>query len=66
MKINVSLGIYPFLSILLTVIFIILKVCNVITWSWIWIFCPIWILVALVFFIIFYVIFLYFMRDFFE
>lgn len=28
---------------LLTIAFIVLKLCNVITWSWWWIFAPIWI-----------------------
>lgn len=28
---------------LLTNIFIILKLCNIITWSWWWIFAPLWI-----------------------
>lgn len=27
----------------LTLIFIVLKLCHVITWSWIWIFSPVWI-----------------------
>lgn len=28
---------------LLTIAFIVLKLCNVITWSWWWVFAPIWI-----------------------
>lgn len=27
----------------LTIIFIVLKLCKVINWSWIWVLCPIWI-----------------------
>jgi membrane protein YdbS with pleckstrin-like domain len=27
----------------LTLIFVVLKLCNVINWSWWWVFCPIWI-----------------------
>ena len=43
---------------LLTIVFIILKLCNIITWSWLWVLSPIWIpiglviLVALFFFLI--------------
>lgn len=42
---------------LLTLLFIILKLCNIISWSWIWIVSPLWIvlginiLIILVFFI---------------
>ena len=32
---------------LLTVAFIVLKLCNVITWSWWWVLSPLWISVAL-------------------
>jgi hypothetical protein len=28
---------------LLTIVFIVLKLCHVITWSWIWVLSPIWI-----------------------
>lgn len=27
---------------LLTIVFIVLKLCHVITWSWIWVLSPIW------------------------
>lgn len=33
---------------LLTIVFIILKLCGVINWSWIWVLSPIWIGVALI------------------
>ena len=33
---------------LLTVVFITLKLCNVITWSWWWVLSPLWIPFALV------------------
>lgn len=36
------------LSTLLTVAFVVLKLCNVITWSWWWVLAPIWIPVAIV------------------
>ena len=32
-----------FLTSFLTILFIILKLCNVIDWSWAWVFSPIWI-----------------------
>ena len=28
---------------LLTIVFIVLKLCNVITWSWLWVLSPLWI-----------------------
>lgn len=28
---------------LLTIAFIVLKLCNVITWSWVWVLAPLWI-----------------------
>lgn len=31
----------------LTIVFIVLKLCNVITWSWVWVLSPIWISVGL-------------------
>lgn len=33
---------------LLTAIFIVLKLCNVISWSWVWVLSPIWIPIAFV------------------
>ena len=33
---------------LLTIAFIVLKLCNVITWSWLWVLSPLWISFALV------------------
>jgi hypothetical protein len=41
------------LSILLTVLFIGLKLTNNITWSWIWILSPLWIWISWVLFLIF-------------
>lgn len=43
MNIKVQLGCLPGFSTLLTIVFIILKLCNVINWSWIWVLSPIWI-----------------------
>lgn len=44
-KISVQLGGFP---TLLTIAFIVLKLCNVITWSWWWVLAPLWIPVAIV------------------
>lgn len=38
MKVDFTL---PGLPVLLSIIFMILKLCNVITWSWFWVFSPI-------------------------
>lgn len=43
-KITVSVGGLP---TLLLVAFIVLKLCKVITWSWIWVLSPLWIPLAL-------------------
>lgn len=37
---------------LLTIVFIVLKLCNVIKWSWVWVLSPLWISVALFFVIL--------------
>lgn len=34
---------------LLAIVFVVLKLCNVIAWSWMWVLSPIWIPLALVF-----------------
>lgn len=39
-KISVQIGSLP---TLLTVAFVVLKLCNVITWSWWWVLAPLWI-----------------------
>ena len=43
---NVNIG--GLLSTLLTVAFIVLKLCHVIEWSWLWVLSPLWIPIALV------------------
>ena len=42
-NVNVGGGFYGLLGIA----FIVLKLCNVITWPWIWVLAPIWIPIAL-------------------
>lgn len=43
---NTSSGGIGFLG-LLAIAFIVLKLCNVIAWSWLWVLSPIWVPVAL-------------------
>lgn len=33
---------------LLTIVFIILKLCKIISWSWLWVLAPIWLPIAIV------------------
>lgn len=43
---------------LLTIVFIVLKLLNIITWSWVWVLAPFWIpfsLIAFVLFVIFFI-----------
>ena len=40
---RISINASGLLGTLLTVLFVGLKLCNVITWSWIWVFSPLWI-----------------------
>ena len=40
---QISINISGLLGTLLTVLFVGLKLCNVITWSWIWVLSPLWI-----------------------
>ncbi len=37
---------------LLTIVFIVLKLCKVINWSWLWVLSPIWISIALIIIIV--------------
>lgn len=45
---NSSIG----LGTLLSIIFMVLKLCKVIDWAWIWVFAPLWISLALTLLII--------------
>jgi hypothetical protein len=47
-----SPGCLAWLSILLTVLFVGLKLTGYITWSWLWVLSPIWINIALIILII--------------
>ena len=58
-KISVQIGSFP---TLLTIALIVLKLCNVISWSWWWVLAPLWIpiiivMLGLLFFLILYLIF---------
>lgn len=44
-NVNMNLGDF---SILLTIIFIVLKLCNVITWNWFWVLSPTIFLVSII------------------
>lgn len=37
----------------LTIVFIVLKLCKLITWPWLWVLAPIWIELALIVFVAF-------------
>lgn len=45
-KINVNVN--GWFTGLLTIAFIVLKLCGVIDWAWIWVFAPLWIPIAVV------------------
>lgn len=49
---------------LLTIAFIVLKLCNVIDWSWWWVISPIWITACIVAMLIFVGIFGYIVAEF--
>lgn len=56
-KNNGSAGGVGFTS-LLTILFIALKLCGVINWSWVWVLSPIWIMAILItIFVLIYMIF---------
>ena len=37
-----------FLIGLLTIAFVVLKLCSVVTWSWVWVLSPLWIYIGLI------------------
>lgn len=47
-KETVQANIGSFFTTLLTIAFIVLKLCHVIEWSWIWVLSPLWIPLAIV------------------
>lgn len=53
------------LDVILTIVFVVLKLCEVITWSWWWVFSPIWITwsIVIVLIVIFAIFFPLAFRD---
>lgn len=47
-KSSSGIGCSGFLAVLLTVAFVVLKLCGVIAWSWWWVLAPAWIYVGIV------------------
>lgn len=56
-QVKVSSGIG--FSGLLTIVFIVLKLCGVISWKWIWVLAPMWISIAVVFLVAILLLFVY-------
>ena len=46
-KVNANVDVNGLFGVLLTILFITLKLCGVINWSWVWVLCPLWIGLAL-------------------
>ena len=46
-KVNTSINVNGLFGVLLAIVFITLKLCGIINWSWVWILCPLWIGLAL-------------------
>ena len=54
MKVKVTTDWQIIVPILMTALFFMLKLANIIDWSWIWIFAPLWIpLIIIAFFMVF-------------
>lgn len=49
---NYRISIDSSFALVLAIVFIVLKLCGVITWSWLWVLSPIWIDIALVLLIV--------------
>lgn len=60
---SISISIGGGFSGLLTVAFIVLKLCHIIDWPWIWVLCPIWITFALAILIIAIVAIIFFVKN---
>lgn len=59
-KISVQLGSFP---TLLTIAFIVLKLCNVIAWSWWWVLAPLWIPITIIAIGLLFLLILYIIYD---
>lgn len=60
---NSGIGCGGLLAALLTVAFVVLKLCNVIAWSWWWVLSPLWIYAALAIVIIVLALIISFFSD---
>ena len=60
-NIKIQRGCLPGFTTLLTITFIVLKLCNVIGWSWIWVVSPIWITFGLIMILIPIIILFFYM-----
>ena len=60
-NIKIQIGCLPGFTTLLTITFIVLKLCNVIGWSWIWVVSPIWITFGLIMILIPIIILFFYM-----
>lgn len=47
----------------LLIVFVVLKLCNLIDWSWGWVLSPLWIPVSLVVVLVIIVLFIYFTKS---
>ena len=47
----------------LLIVFIVLKLCNLIDWSWGWVFAPFWIPLSIVVLVVIIVLFIYFTKS---
>lgn len=56
---NKGIGCGTALALMLTVAFVVLKLCNVIDWSWWWVVSPLWIYFGLVIIIIIIIFLIY-------
>ena len=45
-KVNVNVKVDGLFDILLTIAFVVLKLCKIIDWAWIWVLSPLWIGIA--------------------
>lgn len=59
-KVNVNV---PGFFTLLTILFIGLKLCGVITWSWLWVLSPLWIPLAIVVLVFFILLIVFAIKD---
>lgn len=55
MKETVNVNVGGLFTTLLTIAFVVLKLCHVIEWSWLWVLSPLWIPLAIVIVIIVFI-----------